>query len=704
MPTNLGSVPPAFRPVYRILVVDDTPSIHEDFGKIFAPDPRATGASAAEQAVFGDTPAAPTTPRFELESALQGEDALRRVVAARSEGRPFAVAFVDMRMPPGWDGIETIRHLWLVDSGLQIVICTAYSDQSWTGITRQLGVRDNLIVLKKPFDNIEVLQLAHALSAKWTLAQQVSLRLNNLDAAARLNSVALEQAERRFSAAFHHSPLAFAVVSVPAGEVWEINPAFTRLTGAVIGTVEGRPLAEMPCWGDRSVLPKLLATVASGQLAQEMDLTVQAPDRTQRTVRVSVAAFQEGARTSAFVNFRDETERSRLERELRQAHKMNAIGELAAGVAHDFNNLLTVIQGYSTTLLADAVPLSPLHADLQQIVEATHRAAALTSKLLIFSRRQPTHRETVDPAEILRPMQALLNRVIGANVDLQWSLPPSGPAILADRVNLEQVVMNLVVNARDALAGPGRINVRLDTVTLDAAATAHHPDARPGDFVRLTVEDNGCGMSPQVQSRVFEPFFTTKAPGRGTGLGLSTVYGIVRQHEGWIELQSAVGQGSTFTLHFPAQAMAPRAAPPPVPAPVAAEAGRRIRVLLAEDEPAVNALLSTILPRHGFDITSCVDGPTALEAWRRAEGAFDLLLTDIVMPNGMAGTELARILRRTRPSLRVVFATGYSAEFEHAFAFGDAGPPPRLIRKPFELDVLLRTLREEVTGDDLPRP
>ena len=320
MPTNLGSVPPAFRPVYRILVVADTPSIHEDFGKIFAPAPRPVGASAAEQAVFGDTPAAPTTPRFELESALQGEDALRLVVAARSEGRPFAVAFVDMRMPPGWDGIETIRHLWLVDAGLQVVICTAYSDQSWTGITRQLGVRDNLIVLKKPFDNIEVLQLAHALSAKWTLAQQVSLRLNNLDAAARLNSVALEQAESRFSAAFHHSPLAFAVVSVPAGDVWEINPAFTRLTGAVIATLEGRPLADMDCWGDRTVLPKLLATVASGQLAQEMDLTVQAADRTQRTVRVSVAAFQEAARTSAFVNFRDETERSRLERELRQSH------------------------------------------------------------------------------------------------------------------------------------------------------------------------------------------------------------------------------------------------------------------------------------------------------------------------------------------------------------------------------------------------
>jgi two-component system, cell cycle sensor histidine kinase and response regulator CckA len=380
----------------------------------------------------------------------------------------------------------------------------------------------------------------------------------------------------------------------------------------------------------------------------------------------------------------DVTDRVLLEEQLRQSQKMEAIGVLAGGVAHDFNNLLTVI-GCSAEVLRSMVAIGDPRADLlADIAGAAERGAALTRQLLLFSRAQITAPTTFDPNEVLRGIEKMLRRLIGEDIKLCANLAPSMSPLLMDPGQLEQVILNLVVNARDAMPRGGTIGIATHVVELDAAMARRWPDAEPGRYVCLEVGDTGCGMSPEVIERIFEPFFTTKGIGKGTGLGLATVFGIVHGVSGFIDVTSTPGTGSTFRIYLPASEGLPVNANEPAQARGGGET-----ILLVEDEPAVRRATHVALSRLGYHVLAASGATTAL-ALAAAHNDIDILLTDVVLPDG-SGCEVAATLVARQPGLAVIFMSGYidDAVLRHGVAVSDS-----FLQKPFTADALAQKIRE----------
>jgi PAS domain S-box-containing protein len=357
--------------------------------------------------------------------------------------------------------------------------------------------------------------------------------------------------------------------------------------------------------------------------------------------------------------FRDVTTQRRLEDQLRQSQKMEAIGQLAGGVAHDFNNILTVIHGHASLLLASGLDDTGARS-AQQITQASERAAGLTRQLLTFSRRQMIQPKKLDMNKVVGNMTDMLGRILGEDVSLQLNYSQSPATVEADAGMMEQVLLNLAVNARDAMPRGGRLGVRISIVEINEAHILLHPEARAGIFVCVRNSDTGCGISPENLSRIFEPFFTTKEIGRGTGLGLATVYGIVKQHQGWIEVESAVGKGTTFRIYVPFVGAEQTEAEKPA-TQISIHGGSET-ILLVEDEKPVRELVARILQKYGYKILQAGSGVEAVEVWRQNMDQIDLLLTDLVMPDNMNGRELAETLWQEKPHLKVIFTSGYSAD------------------------------------------
>ncbi|WP_284351403.1 hybrid sensor histidine kinase/response regulator [Roseisolibacter agri] len=379
------------------------------------------------------------------------------------------------------------------------------------------------------------------------------------------------------------------------------------------------------------------------------------------------------------VNARDVTEHLAVEEQLQQAQRLDAIGRLAGGVAHDFNNLLTVITGYTSMLLAQVPPEDPNHADLVEVKGAADRAAELTQQILMFSRRQALTPQVVDTRRVIGEMRRMLERLIGEHIEFVVSEGAAPVHALVDRVQLEQVVMNLVVNARDAMPSGGRLTIEVDVVAVPAGARGRHPSVAPGEYARIRVRDTGCGMDERTMAHMFEPFYTTKEPGKGTGLGLSTVYRIVRQSGGVVWADSVPSEGATFSVLLPGATVATRDVArarevPPAPAPEGAT------VLLVEDEAIVRALAERVLRRQGCRVLSARNGVEALAVARWHDGPIDLLVTDVVMP-AMSGTELAERFGELRRDVPVLFMTGYA--IDHVTGRDGARPETRLLSKPF---------------------
>jgi two-component system cell cycle sensor histidine kinase/response regulator CckA len=354
----------------------------------------------------------------------------------------------------------------------------------------------------------------------------------------------------------------------------------------------------------------------------------------------------------------DITKQRELEEQFRHVQKMESIGQLAGGVAHDFNNILTVISGHASLLLADPLISEEAEESAEQISLASERAANLTRQLLTFSRRQLMQTRELDLDDVIESVIKMLVRVLGADINLEFTrskLPP----ILADAGMLEQILMNLAVNARDAMPKGGTLTICTGTEMIDELFVKQNPEASGGEFVWISVTDTGVGISPRDLSKIFDPFFTTKEVGKGTGLGLATVYGIVKQHRGWINVQSKLRKGTTFKIYFPATVA--RGGTPAVSREEIKIRGGRETILLVEDEKAVRQLVSHVLGSFGYNIIEADCGKTALEQWQR-HAKIDLLLTDLVMPGGMSGRELADTLRLQHPKLRIIFMSGYSAE------------------------------------------
>jgi PAS domain S-box-containing protein len=356
----------------------------------------------------------------------------------------------------------------------------------------------------------------------------------------------------------------------------------------------------------------------------------------------------------------DITERRQLGEQLRQSQKMEAIGQLAGGVAHDFNNILTVIHGHASLLLVDKSMSKGAARSAQQIAQAAERAAGLTRQLLTFSRRQVMQPRRLDLNEVVSNMTMMLGRILGEDIALQLNYWPQPAFILADASMIEQVLLNLVVNARDAMPKGGQLAIKISASTVRERSQAYPIESRAGEFICLTVTDTGCGINPEDLRRIFEPFFTTKEVGKGTGLGLATVYGIVNQHKGWIEVDSEPGSGSAFRVFLPAAKEAP-VLPEAKAAPTAVRGGSET-ILVVEDEVAVRELVCSVLGSHGYNILQADSGVKALELWQQNKRKIDLLLTDLVMPDRLNGRELAEKLRAERPRLKVIFTSGYSAD------------------------------------------
>jgi len=397
--------------------------------------------------------------------------------------------------------------------------------------------------------------------------------------------------------------------------------------------------------------------------------------------------------TGRFVKFigttQDITDRVRLEEQLRQSQKMQAIGQLAGGVAHDFNNLLTVINGYSELLLMHRDENDPARRDLAAIRDAGERASQLTRQLLLFSRKAILEPRELDLNDLVKRVGVMLKRLISAHIDLRFTLAPSLPPVKADPGQLEQVVINLALNGADAMEQGGRLSISTGTASFEDALGGPHPGYRPGRFVQLTVTDNGCGMTPQTKAHLFEPFFTTKGPGKGTGLGLATVYGIVHESSGFITVASEVGAGATMNVFLPA--LDTPVAHSPAPAIDSDVAKGHETVLLVEDEDSVRAVATRTLTTHGYRVMAAASGPAALGLPELAQETVHLLVTDVVMP-GMSGGQLADDIRRRFPSCRVLFMSGYNEDM--AIRHGQLARNDAFLQKPFTPRILARKVRD----------
>jgi signal transduction histidine kinase/ActR/RegA family two-component response regulator len=393
-----------------------------------------------------------------------------------------------------------------------------------------------------------------------------------------------------------------------------------------------------------------------------------------------------------------QAERQRLEQELRQAQKLEAIGRLAGGVAHDFNNILTVILGRAEEVAGDERVPHDLQDAVADLSQNAQRATALTRQLLTFSRRQAIDVRDVDLNSVVRNVTRLLDRVLGEDIVVTCTYSEHPLAVRADPGMIEQVLLNLAVNARDAMPVGGRLWIETSPIDLSEAGSSRA--GSPGNWACLRVNDDGAGIAPEHLPHIFEPFFTTKDVGKGTGLGLATTYGIVQQHGGWIEVNSQIGRGTEFRVFFPRVGTEmPTAAPVALPAPP--PRGRET-ILVVEDEAGVRALVLKLLQDLGYRVLQAHSGPHALDVWRQRGDEVDLLITDIVMPDGMNGVELAERLRRGRPGLRVIYTSGYLADLsrEDISRHSDA-----YIAKPFSLTELARLVRRTLDGGEpvIPR-
>jgi nitrogen-specific signal transduction histidine kinase/ActR/RegA family two-component response regulator len=389
----------------------------------------------------------------------------------------------------------------------------------------------------------------------------------------------------------------------------------------------------------------------------------------------------------------DITERKHLADQLRQSQKMQAVGELAGGVAHDFNNLLMVMKGHAEMLLDRLGENTAELQNAKQIHEAAERAAGLTRQLLAFSRKQVLQPRVLDMNEAVGGMIQMVSRIIGESIELAFLPGSKLGCVKADPSQIEQVVLNLVVNARDAMPKGGRLTIETTNIDLDRSYATSHAVVEPGPYVMLTVTDNGCGMDTETQARIFEPFFTTKGPGRGTGLGLATVYGVVKQSGGYIWVYSEVGHGTTFKVYLPrVAATADKLVAEKQPA---APSPGTETILFVEDEENVRELVSEYLQARGYTVIEAGDGIAALELAEKHSGSIQLLITDVVMPK-LSGRELATRISAQRKDLKVLYISGYTDDsvFRHGVLEGGMS----FLQKPFNLKALAEKVRAILDG------
>jgi two-component system, cell cycle sensor histidine kinase and response regulator CckA len=493
--------------------------------------------------------------------------------------------------------------------------------------------------------------------------------------------------EERFRKAFNANPEPITIVTISEGRYIDVNESYLRVTGYRREEVIGRTSTELGFWHRPEDRVELVAAIHAQGAIRDWEINFRTKTGEVRTCLDSAEMIEVAGQKCVITVFKDITEKKIMEKQLRQAQKMEAIGQLSGGIAHDFNNLLGVIIGYGEALEDELPSGGSLHRKCEQIVKAGQRAASLTRQLLAFSRQQVLEPKVLDLNAVVLDLEKMLRRLIGEDIDFKTELSSPLGRIKADQGQIEQVIMNLVVNARDAMPRGGRLTIETSNADVDEDYCRLHPQQKPGPHVLLAVSDTGIGMDAETQARIFDPFFTTKELGKGTGLGLSTVYGVVRQSGGHIWVYSELGRGTTFKIYLPRVAESLKEE---TQAPDLANSWRGTEtILLVEDEDALRELTRSVLVENGYTVLDANGPAAALELARLHPLSIQLILTDVVMP-GMDGRALVEKLMPMRPGLRVVYMSGYTGSTHRELL----DPGAVLLPKPLTRAVLLRKVRE----------
>jgi two-component system cell cycle sensor histidine kinase/response regulator CckA len=634
------------------------------------------------------------TERKRAEEALRASEAHFRALIERSMDLT-AVLDADGRIKYASPSVTRLLGYEPAELSGQVAFAWLHpDDQARTQEVFRVAVADESRVIKEEF------RFRHK-DGSWRAFEAVvsnllddpavaGLVINSRDITDRRGSEeALRRSEADFRGLVEHAPLGIYRVA-PDGRFLTVNPALIKMLG--YGGVE--EMSRLDIVRDVYADPERRAKPYT-EFAHRDEAGTEAEWKRQDgsliTVRVRVRTVHGPAgQVECYEGVvEDVTEQRSLENQFRQAQRMEAVGRLAGGVAHDFNNILTAITGYSDLLLDDLGPKDPKRSDVEEIKAAALRAAALTRQLLAFSRKQVLQTRVLDLNGVVQTLDKMLHRLIGEDVKLELSLASALGAVRADPGQIEQVIMNLAVNSRDAMPTGGSLTIETANVDLDEAYAREHAGASPGRYVMLAVSDTGIGMDAETRSQIFEPFFTTKELGKGTGLGLATVYGIVKQSGGYVWVDSEPGRGATFKIYLPRVEEAVEGAVPETrEQPVT---GGRETVLLAEDDPSVRAVVSDVLARKGYRVLRAPDGQAALQMARGQPGEIHLLLTDLVMP-GMTGRELVETLSVERPGLRVLYMSGYTDDTVVRHGVLEEGMP--YLQKPFTPQALALKVRE----------
>ena len=501
---------------------------------------------------------------------------------------------------------------------------------------------------------------------------------------------ALRRSEASFRSVVEDAPYGIYRASL-SGELVLVNPALQKILGYASQTELLQANLGTQIYRNPLDHQKVNELLLRQQSFNDVEVEWKRKDGTPITVRCSGWPIKDESGRVAFLELfaEDVTERRALERQLRMAQKMEAVGRLSGGIAHDFNNLLGVIIGYSQVLKRSLKPEHPLYEHAEEIEKASQRAVSLTRQLLAFSRQQVLEPVILNMNALVSDMEKMLPRLIGEDVALTLTLDPALGQVKADPGQVEQVIMNLAVNARDAMPDGGKLTIQTANVDLDTAYTHQHPGSRVGSYVMLRVTDTGTGIDPEIQAQIFEPFFTTKERDKGTGLGLATVYGVVKQSGGYIAVDSEKGKGASFSVYLLRVENAVAAPDLSNDAPVSVRGSETI--LLVEDEESLRKLADMFLRDSGYHVLTAADGAQALQVARQYAGPIHLLLTDVVMP-GINGRVLAERLAPSQPGMTILYVSGYTDSFIAGHGVLEAGA--HLLHKPFTEESLTRKVRE----------
>lgn len=632
---NTPGLPSAMQKTPRIVLVDDNPDdralvareLQNEFGLLFLQE-------------------------------VRNEDEL-----AAALGKEFDLVITDYHLC--WtDGLEILQRIKKHRPNCPVIMFTGTGSEEIAVRAMKAGLED--YVLKSPKHYVR-------------LAAAVRSTLERVQTASRA-----DQLEKRFQTLLNRLDVGVFRANA-AGMILEANPAFVKLMGwtHLPQDVHLRELYFRPELNAEH-LHQLKQT---GNL-HEHEVELCRADGASVLVSMSQAASM-GVDGEQLIDglVEDISAHAKIEEQLRQTQKLESIGRLAAGVAHDFNNILTIIQGYAG-MLADKNFDSDTTFSLKNIASAAERAATLTRRLLAFSRKQAIHTDILDLNQLIQNFTNLLHHLLDGKITLQIHCAPDLPRIRADEGMIEQVLMDLALNARDAMPEGGMLTITTTVVEMQREYIRSHWEARPGKFISLTVADTGCGIPPENLSHIFEPFFTTKDVGKGTGLGLASVYGIVKQHKGWIEVSSGIRQGTMFKIYLPAES---NVIVPISSKPVSESKARHETVLLVEDEPDLLELVGEILQSGGYHVLSACSGKKALEIWEHARQKIDILVTDMKMPDGLGGLELAQKLVSDNPRLKVLYTSGYSPDLIEPKVHLREGF--NYLQKPYPPERLLSTIR-----------